>query len=232
MGFPCQHIACVCTEKDPNGDILDEKMIGFPSSAISVFWWNDYYYYGLSIEKKHEVVKDELLKLAANDTPGVLCPDLPEFIENSWVATLANNLFCKPARARLLNYSKNNATLAIRNTKDLINPNRFLSPAPAGLSQLSRLPDEDIEEDLLSNCDFLEDDFDVSTTHTRFNVSREFNEAAEAVNNSHDKIGLEMIFKGKLREIVILARQTPETTVGEQISMLPSNNKRRRTHGT
>ena len=38
MGFPCQDIACVRTEKDPNGDILDEKMIGFPSSAISVFW--------------------------------------------------------------------------------------------------------------------------------------------------------------------------------------------------
>ena len=135
-------------------------------------------------------------------------------------------------QSKIVKFFKNDATLAIKTTKDLINPNRFLSPAPAGLSQLSRLPDEDIEEDLLSNCDFLEDDFDVGTTHTRFNVSREFNEAAEAVNNSHDKIGLEIILKGKLREVILLARQTMETPVGERISMLPSNNKRRITHGT
>ena len=85
---------------------------------------------------------------------------------------------------------------------------------------------------MLSNFDFLEDDFNVSTTHTRLNVSREFNEAAEAVNNSHDKIGLEIILRGKLREVILLARQTMETAVGKQISMLPSNNKRRITHGT
>ena len=109
-------------------------------------------------------------------------------------------------QSKIVKLFRNDATLAIRNTKDLINPNQFLSPAPAGLSQLSRLPDEDIEEDLLSNCDFLEDDSNVSTTHTRLNVSREFNEAAEAVNNSHDKIGLEVIHKGELREVILLAR--------------------------
>lgn len=226
MGFPCPQIGCFCTEKVPNGDILDDEMIRFLSSAISVFWWINYYYYGMSMEKEHQVVKSELLKLACNDTPGVICPDLPEFCEIIWVATLANNLFCKAATEGLLNYSKDDSTVTVKNTRDRSNPNRVLSPSRAGLLQLGGLPHEDIEEDLLSNCGFLEEDFDVSTTHSRMNVSLEFNDAIGAVNNSPDKIELERILKGKLGEVTLLDRQIIKTTVGGRISMLPSKNNK------
>jgi hypothetical protein len=45
MGLPCHHIASVCCGND---SILGKDSTGFPLTSICVFWWNQYYLYGMS----------------------------------------------------------------------------------------------------------------------------------------------------------------------------------------
>jgi hypothetical protein len=64
MGMPCCHIASVCLD---NETILGIKPQGFPLSSVRIFWWNQYYLYGLSNKKDHQKSKQALITLATND---------------------------------------------------------------------------------------------------------------------------------------------------------------------
>ena len=81
MGFPCCHIASVCSLPDSAGNIIYKEMNGFPVDSISVFWWKDYYNYGMSSNPEHQTLRNNFKKLLKNDTPGLLLTnDLPLFV--------------------------------------------------------------------------------------------------------------------------------------------------------
>jgi hypothetical protein len=71
MGMPCRHIASVCRGNDT---ILGPNPLGFPLSSIRVFWWNQYYLYGMSEKEDHQKIRGALPALADNDTQGLPCP--------------------------------------------------------------------------------------------------------------------------------------------------------------
>jgi hypothetical protein len=52
MGMPCRHIVSVCCGNDT---ILGSSPQGFPLSSIQVFWWNQYYLYGMS--ERNKIIK-------------------------------------------------------------------------------------------------------------------------------------------------------------------------------
>ena len=186
----------------------------------------------MSLKQEHKEIKEQLLKLSANDTPGVLCPSLPKFIQHKSVEGIVNALFNRPATDRVSNYSRTDTMTAMEDTKDRVNLHRALSQTPVGLSQRSRLPEEEIEDDLLSNCSLTENNNDNECVHSRISCSREFNEVTKAVNNSTNTHSLQNLLKEKMREVMVLARKSIEKSVGQRVSMLPANKKNRNTHGT
>ena len=138
--------------------------------------------------------------------------------------------FALPPAYRVLNYSPEDTTKALRKTKDRDNPHLIDLQAPLGLSQVSRLPDDDVSSDLTSNCELLED-FDEVSLHTRHAVSREYNEVTKAINNSDYKLQLEELFKETMRNLIFQARKGVLDTPRIRVSMILPNCKRRKTHG-
>jgi hypothetical protein len=100
MGMPYRHIASVCRGNDT---ILRPTPLGFPLSSIRVFWWNQYYLYGMSEKEDHQKIKGAFLALADNDTQGLPGPtslDKPmDFPCPDWVIAL----FHLPSTDRSLN---------------------------------------------------------------------------------------------------------------------------------
>jgi hypothetical protein len=58
MGMPCRHIAAICIA---NEFILGKDPTGFPLSSVRIFWWNQYYLYGLSKRPDHQKSKEALI---------------------------------------------------------------------------------------------------------------------------------------------------------------------------
>jgi hypothetical protein len=119
VGMPCRHIASVCWGNDT---ILGPDELGFPLSSIRVFWWNQYYLYGMSENENHQKIRGALLTLADNDTQGLPCLtslDKPiDFPCPDWVIAL----FHLPATDRLLNYDSSTAAHAAQSMRDRNNP--------------------------------------------------------------------------------------------------------------
>jgi len=232
--MPCRHIAAVCRG---NSSILGEDPKGFPLSSIRIFWWNQYYLYGLSKKKDHQKSRDALIALAENDTEGLPCPGrlddpriyvCPEYLYEA---------FYMPATDRLLNYTSFDAIGAMELMKDRNNPRQLVESVPAGLSQMSSLP---VQDDLDSQDDNwnhameeLSDTEDYG--HSRKVLSRHYNELSEAFNNSKEKESLEVEFKQVMNDFIMKARGTaaiPLSSQGTRVSMLPPSSRRRKTHGT
>ena len=231
MGMPCRHIASVCRS---NVSILGKDPTGFPLSAVRVFWWNQYYLYGLSNKKDHQKTKQALMALAEDDTKGLPCPgrldcppsfSCPEHIFES---------FYKPATDRLLNYKSYDAIGALQAMRDRNNHRLFNDDVPAGMSQVSFLPGLDDDDNNWSHAmEELSDTEDYRDS--RRVLSRHYNELSEAFNNSKAKESLEVEFKTIMNDFIVRARGSaavPSTSKGNRVSMLPASSKRRKTHGT
>ncbi len=90
--------------------ILGLNPRGFALAFIRVFWWNQYYLYGMSEKKDHQKLRVALLALADNDTQGLPCPtDLDNPIELCCPESVIA-LFHLPATDCLLNYDSSTAT--------------------------------------------------------------------------------------------------------------------------
>jgi hypothetical protein len=234
MGMPCRHIAAVCLD---NETILGENSKGFPLSSVQIFWWNQYYLYGLSNRKDHKKSKQALIALASNDTPGLPCPgrlDIPTIFSPSERVFQA---YSQPATDRLLNYSSPVAIGAVQKLRDRNNPVRLAENVPAGLSQLSFLPDQDESEfeanDWSNPMEELSDTEDYRDS--RQVLSCHYNELSEAFNNSKEKDSLEDEFKTIMNDYIVRARTTaaiPFSSKGQRISMVPASSKRKKTHST
>jgi hypothetical protein len=146
MGMPCRHIAAVCIS---NITILGNDPNGFPLSSVRIFWWNQYYLYGLSKRKDHQKSKEVLIALASNDTLGHRCPEGLDCPTTFACPEEVFESFHKKAIHRLLNYTSTVALGAVRLMQDRNNPKRITEPVPAGLSQVSHLPSD--SEDLDDN---------------------------------------------------------------------------------
>ena len=234
MGMPCRHIGSVCKDND---SILGVGAKGFPLSSVRVFWWSQYYMFGLSKAKDHIRTKEALIALAENDTLGVACPltldspltySCPDHVLES---------FHTPATDRLLNYESYDAIAAVQLLKDRSNPVQLPEDVPAGMSQLSHLPDDDDDhypvDDWLNSIEELSDDEDYRDS--RRVLSRHFNELSEAINNSRMKESLEVQFKVIMNDFIVKARGSaavPSASQGTRVSMLPASSSRRKTHGT
>ena len=233
MGMPCRHIAAVCRG---NSSILGEDPKGFPLSSIRIFWWNQYYYYGMSKKIDHQKSREAMIALAKNDTEGLPCPGrlddprlyvCPEYLYEG---------FYMPASERLLNYESHDAIAALQLMKDRNNPRQLVESVPAGLSQMSNLPAQDAFGSDNDNWDFgmeeLSDTEDYG--HLRKVLSRHFNELSEAFHNSKDKELLEVEFKKIMNDFTIKARGSAaiaSSSQGERVSMLPPSSRKRKTHG-
>ena len=237
MGMPCRHIASVCLK---NESILGPDPKGFPLSSVRIFWWNQYYLYGLSNSKDHQKSKEALIALASNDTPGLPCPgrlDTPTVFLGSEPVFEA---YYKPATDRLLNYNSHDAVGAVQLMQDRNNPTRLPDNVPAGLSQLSFLPDHDDQDEDNSNTNvwshLMEELSDTEDYQdSRKVLSRHYNELSEAFNNSKEKESLEAEFKKVMNDYTVRARGTAaasSSSKGHRISMLPASSKKRKTHGT
>lgn len=232
--MPCRHIAAVCR---CNESILGPNPTGFPLSSIRVFWWDQYYLYGLSASKDHQKTKQAMIDLAANDTLGLLCPGRLDSTETYPCPNHIFDAFHKPATDRLLNYDSFDAIAAVQLMQDRNNPREMTESVPAGLSQISHLPDQagfgvddgDWEYAMEEVSDA--GDYD----HSRIVLSRHYNELSEAFNNSKQKESLEVEFMQVMNDFIIKARGSAaivSTTIGNRVSMLPASSKRKKTHGT
>ena len=72
-------------------------MSGFPVDSISVFWWKDYYNYGMSSNPEHQTLRKKFKKLLKNDTPGLLLTnDFPDFVLDEIVSEQILKKFYSP----------------------------------------------------------------------------------------------------------------------------------------
>ena len=233
--MPCRHIAAVCRN---NESILGKNETGFPLASVKVFWWNQYYLYGMSRAPDHQKLKNALLELAEHDTEGWPCPltlDEPLFYscpDNVFDA------FYRPASDRLANYECATCITALRLMEDRDNPRQMADCVPAGLSQVSHLPSPD-EWDQSSAPDWnyeVEEQSDTEDySHSRLVLSRHYNEVTEAINNSLEKEELEAEVKQFLNSMTVRARAiawVPSSSQGQRVSMLPASSRKRKTHGT
>jgi hypothetical protein len=232
MGMPCRHIASVCLDDET---ILGPDPKGFPLTSIRIFWWNQYYLYGLSHSKDHQKSKQALIALAEKDTLGLPCPGRLDTPHTYACPEHVLAAYYKPATDRLLNYNSYEAIAATQKTRDRNNPNRLPQESvPAGLSQMSHLPDiESDGENWDHPMEELSDTEDYS--HSRKVLSRHYNELSEAFNNSKAKETLEAEFMRVMNDFTVRARGSASvvsTSVGHRVSMLPASSKRRKTHGS
>jgi hypothetical protein len=235
MGMPCRHIASVCRS---NESILGNDCKGFPLTSIRIFWWNQYYLYGLSIKKDHQKSKEAMIALAANDTSGLPCPGRLDCPPSFSCPEHVFNSFERPATDRLLNYTSYDAMGALQLMHDRNNALRLRETVPAGLSQISHIPDEDIYTTGGDDWDHPMEEFsdmDDDYRDSRKVLSRHYNELSEAFNNSKEKESLETEFKILMNQFIVRARGTAavsSSAVGQRVSMLPASSRKRQTHGT
>ena len=206
-------------------------------SSVCVFWWNQYYIFGHSKALDHTGTKEALIALAENDTLGVSCPVT---LDCPLTFSCPDNVlesFHTPATDRLLNYDSYHVIAAVQFLKDRQNPVRLPEAVPAGMSQLSHLPDNDNQlyppDDWLNSIVELSDNEDYHDL--RRVLSRHYNELSEAFNNSRMKETLEEEFKVIMNEYIVKARGSaaiPSTSQGTRVSMLPASSNQRKTHGT
>ena len=126
-----------------------------------------------------------MLALADNDTLGLACPTTLESPPTYSCPEQVWESFYKPATDRLVNYDSFNAIGAVQSMTDKTNPVRLPGAVPAGMSQLSHLPEVDEEEcadnDWFNSIEELSDDEDYHDS--RRVLSRHYNELSEAFNN-------------------------------------------------
>ena len=234
MGMPCRHIGSICLS---NNTILGDDPKGFPLSSIRVFWWNQYYLYGTSTKLDHQKSRMALLALANQDTEGLPCPPT---LDNPRLFSYPDEVFyafCQPPTDRLLNYDCTTARSAVQLLKDRNNPNQITVAVPAGLSQISHLPNQSDCESGFGEWGFGVEELSETEfySHSRQVLSRHFNEVTEAINNSREKQELETEMRIFLSNLTARARGVAagsSTSTGSRVSMLPTSSKRRKTHGT
>jgi hypothetical protein len=115
MGMPCRHIASVCRG---NESILRKDSKGFLFTFIHVFWWNQYYLYGMSTKNDHQKSKEVMIALAANDTRGLPCPGRLDCPSSFSCPDHVFDSFCKPVIDQLLNYPSYDAIRAVQLMQD------------------------------------------------------------------------------------------------------------------
>ena len=233
--MPCRHIAAVCLA---NEFILGKDPTGFPLSSVRIFWWNQYYLYGLSKTPDHQKSKEALFALANNDTLGLPCPEGITSPTEYSCPSAVFDAYYTPATHRLLNYNGPEAPAALQAMKDRNHANRFPDPVPAGLSQVSHLQsasdDEEFEE---WNNDIEELSDTEEYQDSRKILSRHYNELSEAFTNAVDKDSLEVELMKVMNDFIVRARGTTAVSTskkgkGSRVSMLPPSSQRRKTHGT
>jgi hypothetical protein len=105
--------------------------------------------------------------------------------------------------------------------RDRINSNRLCETIPAGLSQVSHVPDED--DDWIHAMEEVSDVDDYGDS--RKVLSRHYyNEVSEAFNNSKEKETLETEFKIVMNQFTVRARGGAALTsslVGQRVSNAP-----------
>jgi hypothetical protein len=233
MGMPCRHIATVCRG---NESILGKDCKGFPLSAIRIFWWNQYYLYGMSTRRGHQKSKEAMISLSDNDTQGLPCPETLDCPDSFNCPAQVFENFYMPVTDCILNYNSFDAMGAVQLMKDRNNPRRLQETVPAGLSQYSHLPEEDDHDNEVDDwhhpMEELTDDEDYRDS--RKVLSRHYNELSEAINNSKEKESLEEEFKILMNQFTVRARgsaSVPLSHIGQRISMLPASSRKRVTHG-
>jgi hypothetical protein len=87
--------------------------------------------------------KEAMVALAENDTQDLPCPGALDCPSSFSCPEYVFDSFYKPATDRLLNYTSNAALGAVQLMHDRNNSNRLHETFPAGLSQVSHLPEED-----------------------------------------------------------------------------------------
>jgi hypothetical protein len=234
MGMPCCHIPSVCLD---NETILGKNPKGFPLSSVRIFWWNQYYLYGLSNKKDHQKSKQALIALATNDTPGLPCPGRLNSLTTFQCSDHVFYAYYKPTTDHLLNYDSHVAIAAVQLMHNRNNLVHLPENVPAGLSQLSFLPDQ--EDNVSDTDDWIHLIEELSDTEdyqdSRKVILRHCNKLAEAFNNSKEKHSLEEEFMKIMNDYIVCAHGTatiPSLSKGHQISMLPTSSKHRKTHGT
>jgi hypothetical protein len=235
MGMPCRHIAAICIA---NEFILGKDPTGFPLSSVRIFWWNQYYLYGLSKRPDHQKSKEALIALSKNDTLGLPCPDGITCPTDCVCPTEVFDAFYTPATHRLLNYTGPEASAAVQQMKDRNNAYRFPDPVPAGLSQVSHLQSDSDNEEFEEWNHGLEELSDTEEYQdSRKVLSRHYNELSEAFTNARDKESLEDEFMKVMNDFIVRARGTAAVSPskkgkGKRVSMLPPSSQRKTTHGT
>jgi hypothetical protein len=122
MGMPCHHIASVCHD---NATSLGRDPKGFPLSSVLIFWWNQYYLYGMSNKKDHEKSKPALMALASDDTSGLPCPRMRDSPTTFACPGHVFKSYHRPATYHLLNYNSNVAIGAEMSMRGRNNTNHF-----------------------------------------------------------------------------------------------------------
>jgi hypothetical protein len=235
--MPCRHIASVCLGNDT---ILGPNPLGFPLSSIRVFWWNQYYLYGMSEKGDHQKIRVALLALADNDTQGLPCPSNLDKPIDFHCPDSVITLFHLPATDRILNYDSSTATHAAQSMKDRNNPHQLLQQVPAGLYQLSHLPSQENGDGNDWNFGIEELSVTEDYSHSRKVLSRHYNDVTEAIHNSSAKEAMENELKELLNSMTVRARahafipssSKDSSSKGKSLSMIPASSKRRKTHGT
>ena len=74
MGHPCLHVGQVLKTEPALRSVYGS---GFPLTSVQVFWRQEYYLYGMSLDPKNKCVQETLSSMVKNDTTGVPCPVLP-----------------------------------------------------------------------------------------------------------------------------------------------------------
>ena len=241
MGFPCRHIGAVLSEPDVDGVVMLPNFRGFPISSVRVFWWSILYRYGTSDNLHHQPLRNKLLHLVHNDTPGyMLSINLSKFPGHIRDWPGIKHQFNAHPRLRLLNYTPLEASDAWQVYINEEDPN---FPNPPGLSQLSFLTEEDTEPADV-DCDSALDQFMDETVHisqldgdlqnVRALLKTAFNEMCNAISDSNCIKGLTMKAESMMNNIATEARSksqkrlSPRDKNGKRISMLPASNRKRK----
>ena len=144
------------------------------------------------------------MALAANDTLRLPCPERLDSPPTISCLDKVYESFYTPVTSRLLNYTSYEAIAAMQLMHDRNNCDVFPQGAPAGLSQLSHLPNQD--DDLGGNdwINKMEEFSDTEDCHdSRQVLSQHYNEVLEAIYNSKLKETLETEFKNVMNAFIV-----------------------------
>ena len=210
--IPCRHLSAVIHDCEFLRNMYTN---GFPLTSIGVRWMNPYYYYGRSDNSEHISIQNRIRDLILHDSEGMYCPrEIPHEDDYPYNFEM-EKLFNAPARERVLNYTQGQMNIACP-----------IAATGIDIAMLS-------QESFFNNADehpfFEMADPDDSIADR---LKKLFFEASEAIHNSGENC-LEREFAQYMNEVIIRARKNNDGgVVGKRVSMMPSNNKRRKTHGT